>query len=119
MALRSILIVEDDRDIRENLGRLLECEGFSVLLASHGQEALNTLRSGLAVRPALIFLDLQMPVMDGSTFLRELESDASIKDLPVVVLTAGAERPPYQIAGFMKKPLDIDELIRVATQYAG
>ncbi|MBD0315328.1 MAG: hypothetical protein ICV75_01440 [Nitrospiraceae bacterium] len=48
-----------------------------------------------------------------------LESDFSIKDLPVVVLTVGAERPPYQIAGFMKKPLDIEVLIRVATQYAG
>jgi CheY-like chemotaxis protein len=60
-----------------------------------------------------------MPVMDGSTFLPGLESDFSIKDLPVVVLTVGAERPPYQIAGFMKKPLDIEVLIRVATQYAG
>ena len=117
MTEKPILIVEDDPDIRENLHMLLEGEGFSVLDASNGQQALDLLRSGTC-SPALVFLDMMMPVMDGRTFLSELQSDHKFEGLPVMVITAAAYSiQDPKIVGFMKKPLDIDEVVLAATKY--
>lgn len=108
-----IMIVEDDSDIRENLRIVLEEAGFRVTEARNGQEALDLLHNEKE-EPRLIFLDLMLPVMGGRKFIAALSGIPHLKHIPVVVLTASAENFEHKTAGFMKKPLDIDEIIKVA-----
>lgn len=110
---RVVMVVEDDADIRETLTQILEEEGYTVVGAAHGAEALEQLQQGL--RPGLILLDLMMPVMNGWQ-LREamLESD-ELRNLPVVVVTAdgGAQRNPeaLQVNDVLAKPIDLPTLL--------
>jgi CheY-like chemotaxis protein len=81
-----VLIVDDDRDIREILGELLTEEGFTVEASWNGQTALTRLQEGL--RPDVIVLDIMMPAMDGLTFRSLQRQHADLADIPVVGLTA-------------------------------
>jgi CheY-like chemotaxis protein len=83
-----ILLVDDDPDIREALAETLEDHGFTVATASNGVDALRQLRR-MRTRPALVLLDLMMPVMDGYGFLDERRKDPTLASIPVVVITAG------------------------------
>src|SRR5262245_41874314 len=88
---RLVLIVDDDQDIRDTLGGVLTEEGYRVVGAANGQEALDYLKDG--ERPCLILLDLMMPVMDGWQFLKQQGMSPSLAEIPVVVITAaGAQR---------------------------
>ncbi len=80
-----VLVVDDDADVRQRMRTLLERNGWTVVEASNGQEALDRLAHSI---PRLILLDLTMPVMDGFTFLHALRQRADCADIPVVVLTA-------------------------------
>jgi CheY-like chemotaxis protein len=110
---RTVLIVEDDRDIRLALAQFLGDEGFSTAQARNGREALEVLRS--SPPPALILLDLMMPILDGWQFRAAQRADPALAAIPVLVITAdsSAERDPSMqgIAGFLKKPLNVDELL--------
>lgn len=90
MSPRSILIVDDDEEIREALSDALIFEGWDVAVARDGQDAVNWLRAQTAT-PWLIILDLMMPVMDGKTFLDLRAQDALLATYPVIVLTAGGD----------------------------
>jgi CheY-like chemotaxis protein len=81
-----VLVVEDDADMREATRRTLEKMGLSVAEAAHGRAALDWL-AGHAP-PAIVLLDLMMPVMDGFEFLDIFHGTAEWRDIPVVVLTA-------------------------------
>ena len=85
--LGKVLIVEDDPDARNLMSAWLESEVSELKTATNGQEALTVLEG---FRPDVIFLDLQMPVMDGPTFLQHLRADERFTDLPVIVITAKA-----------------------------
>ena len=107
---RSVLIVDDDYDLRETMRDVLEEEGYLVNTASNGQEALDRLRDGES--PEVVVLDLMMPVMDGWHFLDELERDGALADIPVVVMSAsedGARSLGDKV--FLSKPLDYHTLI--------
>ena len=80
-----VLVIDDDSDIRDELAELLRDEGYQVVTAANGREALRALRHD--VRPGLILLDLGMPVMDGRAFSAELRSDPALRDTPVVLLS--------------------------------
>jgi two-component system response regulator MprA len=111
----SVLIVEDDRDIRECIADALEVEGYSVALAGNGREALEKLRAG--VRPELILLDLLMPVMSGWEFRHEQLADPLLSGIPVVVVSAsvpGGLRPDRHLS----KPFGVDELLEVVGDFA-
>lgn len=82
-----ILVIDDDPSVREALFDFLTDEGFRVGIAVNGADGLALLRSG-APLPALILLDLAMPVMDGHQFLRSLQADPRLADVPVMVLSA-------------------------------
>jgi CheY-like chemotaxis protein len=87
MARDSILIVEDNADIRSTLRHLFELEGYEVRLAENGEDALEHLDEGQA--PCLILLDLAMPRMDGWQFLEALQGmDSDASRAPVAVLSA-------------------------------
>ena len=121
MSDKTILVVEDDRDIRETLEELLESEGYAVRSAVNGQQALDWLRAAPAL-PSLILLDVMMPVKDGPTFRREQVDDARLADVPVVIMSADAhieeKQRTMRAAAIIRKPFDIDSLLRTVAQHA-
>ena len=111
----SVMIVEDDRDIRECMADALEVEGYSVALAANGREALDQLRDG--VFPDLILLDLLMPVMSGWEFRQEQLADPLLSGIPIVVVSAsspGGLRPDRHLP----KPFGLDELLEIVAVFA-
>lgn len=113
----TVLVIEDDQDTREMLGRFLELEGFNVETAANGRQALERLGSG--VRASVIVLDLMMPVMDGWQFRLEQIRDASLSHIPVIVVSAaGRDRiDKIKAEAYLSKPVDLDELLERITQY--
>lgn len=109
-----ILIVEDDFYIREDLADILRNEGYEILTASNGQEACDRLRSQRAL-PDVILLDLMMPIMDGWQFRAEQLKDASLAEIPVIVLSGAAdirkEAAALGAAGYASKPFKLDALV--------
>ena len=85
MTAGRVLVVDDEEDIRELCRVNLEFEGFEVVDASGGAEALELVARS---RPDVVFLDLMMPGMDGWEVLRRLKEDDTTADIPVVLLTA-------------------------------
>ena len=81
-----VLIVDDDPDFRDAVADLLKGEGFDVMMASNGRQALELLSGGL--RPLAILLDLMMPVMNGMTFRAEQLKNPALSKIPVAVLSA-------------------------------
>ena len=113
--MRSILVVEDDVDIREGLQEFLTDEGYEVSTAENGREALQMLKKK---RPGLVLLDLMMPIMNGWEFLDEKNHSKEIADIPVLVISAvrGAANIPGAL-GFLKKPIDLQRLIDFVELY--
>ena len=113
----TILIVEDDIDTREMLGRFLELEGYRVETAENGKRALERLGSG--VEACVILLDLMMPVMDGWQFRQEQTRNAELADIPVIVVSAaGRERiQKIDADAYLSKPVDLEELLGCVTQF--
>jgi DNA-binding response OmpR family regulator len=105
-----VLVVDDDPDIRELLFTALEDEGFEVVPAGNGQEALAIIRT---FRPDVIVLDLMMPVMDGWQFANELR--ARDEEIPLVLLSAArdlrAHAKTLSAAEIIEKPFDLGELL--------
>jgi CheY-like chemotaxis protein len=113
----SILIVDDDSDVRAALSELLEAEGFSVEGVPDGREALVRLRTA-KVHPAVILLDLMMPGMDGWDFRTEQMRDPQLAAVPVVIVSAsGFSRESIQTqfrpAAFVEKPIERTALLDV------
>ena len=108
---KTLLIVEDDQDIREALDGLLRMEGYDVVGCSNGLEALQQLRRG--PQPDVILLDLMMPVMDGWQFRIEQKRDPSLAAIPVVALSADATPKAAAIdaEAYLKKPVDYETLV--------
>lgn len=109
---RSVLIVEDDRDIRESLSKGLSLLGVRTIAATQGQEALEILQK--IEPPCLILLDIMMPVMDGWQFRAIQKTDSRIADIPVIVITAdgNAKTKARQmgVSAGMTKPFDLQVL---------
>lgn len=113
-----VLVVEDDEDIREVIGTLLQEFGYGVVLARNGQEALQRLRSGTC-RPCVILLDLWMPVMDGWQFREEQQKDASLAAIPVVALSGTGEERSLDAAAHLLKPVQFKPLVRTVERFCG
>lgn len=112
----AILVVDDDLDLRESMQEILEMEGYSVATAANGRLALELLRQG--ERPDLILLDLMMPVMNGAQFLGALRADADLKDLPVLLVTAFADRArDLPAEHVLEKPLDFPAFLALISAF--
>jgi CheY-like chemotaxis protein len=108
---KTVLLVEDDVEIRDILQDLLEAEGYDVIPASHGRQALEFLQASRQTKlPNLVVLDLMMPLVDGSEVLRTMKNDAALADIPVVVLSAVARERPAGAAAFLRKPVPLQKL---------
>jgi len=111
-----VLVVDDDPDILDAICDILEVESYRVARARNGVEALARVDEE---RPAVILLDLMMPVMDGVTFAHALRQRPSVRDIPILVISADGN--PQRAAsvgarGYLAKPFDIDALLaHVAT----
>ncbi|WP_437761157.1 response regulator [Sorangium sp. So ce281] len=116
-----ILVVEDDLDIRSILTQLLAFEGYDVEEAADGAEALALLRRDGP--PALILLDLMMPIMDGWQLRAELQRDPELSSIPVVIVSADVrveqEASRLRVAGLLKKPLQIEPLLELVHRICG
>jgi CheY-like chemotaxis protein len=123
MSHSPIFLVEDDADIREDLSELLRGEGYRVVSAPNGAEALALLRRlvGQGERPCVVLLDLMMPVMDGWTMRRAMIGDPALHDLPVVLVSGAADVPSQAsalgAAGYLVKPFQWDDLVGAVRQH--
>lgn len=115
-ARATILLVEDDPDVRDAVAESLEDHGYRVLLAAHGEEALQQLRRS-SVRPSLILLDLMMPVMDGWHFREEQKKDPLLADIPVVALTAHGNLREFDANDHLRKPISLETLLGVVDRF--
>jgi len=110
--MKTILILEDEKDILEALTALLKTEGYEVKTAHHGREALDYLEK--SPLPDLILLDMKMPVMNGWEFTTEFYRLYDHR-APLFVMTAAAdaEKRAQEVSadGFIGKPFDLDELL--------
>ena len=117
---KTILVVEDDDDIRASVIELLEDEGYEVLEADNGQAALDKLYAA-SPAPNLVLLDLMMPVMDGFQFCAAKESDPRISAVPVVIMSAdGHVKEKQQKTGasaYLKKPVEIEVMLAAIEKY--
>lgn len=80
-----ILLVDDDLTLREMYDERLKAEGFDIIQASNGDEALRKAKEN---KPNIILLDIMMPKVNGFDVLKELKADPELKDIPVIILTA-------------------------------
>ena len=114
-----VLIVEDDADTRHMLATCLELQGYDVLTAANGREALDCLETRT---PTLLLVDLMMPVMDGMEFRDAQRRHPRASAVPFVVFTAVAHG--RQIAerigadGFLPKPVQLNELFEVVSRFS-
>ena len=103
----AILVVEDDDDTREALCILLAGESYRVLRARNGLEALQILSR---IRPALIIMDLSMPVMNGWQLLQSFRDEKLLPSVPVIVLSADDKLDDSDVS-FMQKPVRAESLL--------
>jgi len=113
---QSVLVVEDDDDIRNAMIDILESEGYHAESATNGKEALELLRK--IQKPCLVLLDMMMPIMNGREFLDKIMEDSFLAPIPVLVVSAIADKTDTEGAvGFLKKPVDIDMVMKMVDRY--
>lgn len=115
----TVLLVEDDADVSDALAQVLTDEGYVVSRAANGVEALEHLREHPA--PAVILLDLMMPVMDGFEFRRIQRGDPRIASVPVLCISAGVmdqRIDELECERTFKKPLDVSMLLETIARFA-
>jgi len=116
--MASILIIEDDEDIRSGMAEILREEGYEVATAADGRAALSWLRTGNDA--SLILLDLMMPGMNGWQFRSEQLRDPLIASIPVVVISGSEtdqETASLNAVGVLIKPLNLEQLFGAAERY--
>lgn len=115
-----ILVVDDSITVRRVTQRLLQREGYRVSLAADGLQALERLQQE---RPAVVLSDIEMPRMDGFDLARNIRADASLADLPIIMITsriAEKHRDHARTLGvnhYLGKPYSEDELLRLVRNY--
>ena len=108
-----ILYIEDNRDNRLLVRRVLEAEGYAI---SEAPDAHTGLRQALAERPDLILMDINLPEVDGYTTTRRIRATPGLESVKVVALTANVMRGDQEKTlaagcdGYIQKPIDVDQL---------
>ena len=112
----TVLIVDDDRQIRETLADLLSEEGYLVATADNSERALSFLRRCHA---CMVLLDLMLPHKSGWRMLSEMLGDPELPRVPVGVISALVTETPLGSVGVLHKPLDLDRLLTLVHAHAG
>ena len=120
MSKKRILVVDDEVDLVETVRFSLELEGYDVLVADNGEEALNQARKE---NPDLILLDLMLPKLDGYKVCRLLKFDERYKHIPILMLTAKTQEKDKATGmetganEYITKPFEMDELMKKVKNY--
>ncbi len=118
---KTVLLVEDDDDERDALAALLEEEHYRVLQAPNGAEALKLLEAQ-PDQCQIILLDLMMPIMNGWDFRRLQKRKAELANIPVVLMSAGAQIAfaveDLDAAGYVNKPVEISDLLEKVERHS-
>lgn len=114
----SVLVIDDDDDIRESLSDVLGEIGYTVATATDGEDALAQLR---LVRPRVILLDLNMPIMSGGEFLAAQRLDPALRRIPTIIMTA-VDRMPGRAEDLaaeeiLPKPFQLPDLLALLSLY--
>ena len=120
---RSILVAEDNEDVRESIADALESEGYQVYTSPNGKDALAVLPT--LPGPVLVLLDLMMPVMNGWEFLDAQKHDAVLAGHQVVTISAVSptqslqDPEPLDTAGSLQKPINLEPLLETVRKFCG
>ena len=113
-----VLVVDDDPSILDTVTSILTSEGFQVMAASGGKQALSLLHSW---HPTLVLLDMRMPIMDGWAVARAMQESGS--KVPIIVMTAAESAKGWAdeigAAGHLAKPFALDELLECVEEHSG
>jgi two-component system response regulator MprA len=117
--IHSILLVEDDVELHEAMAAILDAEGYRVIGAYDGQEALDRLRDG--VRPSVILLDLMLPRKDGRQFRAEQLADPRLATIPVIAysgdLRVAETARALRVRHWFQKPINFGALLEAIASY--
>lgn len=116
--MKTVLVVDDNADIRELAAAVLRADGYDVREAVNGQDALDLL-ADLREEPCLVLLDLMMPVMDGRTFLDRLGEQHRAAPIPVVVVSAAVTGSVAGAKRVARKPVSPDVLRMIVRDLCG
>lgn len=113
-----VLVVDDDPSILDTVTSILSSEGFQVMAASGGQQALSLLHTW---HPTLVLLDMRMPIMDGWAVARAMRESGSKVTIVVMTAAESAKRWADEIgaAGHLAKPFGLDELLACVEEHSG
>lgn len=111
----TVLVVEDEEELREMMRDALEMNGYAVVTAEDGQDALDKI--GGIKRVCLVILDLLMPVMNGWDFVEQLRQRPEFVATPVVVHSSAPGPAPTGITRVLQKPVLFDHLLSVVREY--
>jgi CheY-like chemotaxis protein len=117
MKPHTVLIVEDEEDLREMMREALELKGYRVVTAHEGQDALDKL-AGIE-QLCLVLLDLLMPGMNGWEFFEKMRERPELAQVPVIVHSSASNRAPVGVTRVLQKPILFDRLISVVGEYCG
>jgi CheY-like chemotaxis protein len=111
----TVLVVEDEQELREMMRDALELNGYAVVTAEDGQDALDKL--GGIENLCLVILDLLMPVMNGWDFVERMRQRTELASIPIVVHSSAPGAPPAGVARVIQKPMLFDRLLAVVREY--
>lgn len=116
---KHILIIEDEKDIRECLCEYLEMEGYQITTAVHGADALLVAETFSELH--LILLDRMMPVMNGDEFILKRETHNLLSAVPVILVTADIQTnktaKALGVSDYLKKPMDLEDLTSIIKRH--
>lgn len=115
----TILLIEDNKDMRGNLAEMLTMEGYSILEAENGKIGLEQI---ISQHPDLIICDISMPMMSGLEVLKATRTNEAVAATPFIILSAYSDRvsesAPHQPDEVLTKPTHFKDLLKVITRYA-
>jgi len=117
--IHTILLVEDDRELHGAMTAILDAEGYRVIGAYDGEEAMDRLREG--ARPSLVLLDLMLPRKDGLQFRAEQLADGRLAEIPVIAYSGDARlaeaATALRVRHWFRKPIDFGVMLEVIGRY--
>jgi CheY-like chemotaxis protein len=114
-AYHTVLLIEDEEELREGMRDALEFNGYAVFAAEDGQAALDQL--GHIDHVCIVLLDLLMPGMSGWDFFAKMRSLPAYADVPIVVHSSAPSRAPQGVARVLQKPVKFEELLAVVREF--
>ena len=115
--IHTVLLVEDEAELRESMQEALELNGYTVIAARDGQEALDELEH--IDHLCLVLLELVMPRMNGWDFFARFRERSELDDVPVIVHSSVPKQAPEGVTRVLAKPLEFNQLLSTVEEFCG